>query len=262
MPLLKKWLHFFIIYQFWIGWAAAAWILFFQITFNLKIDWIRITSIAFLVQSGYALIRISQYKLNNQLIHYQHIFNYRVAYFILFIVSIFAYTYQINSKSTEWLTLTFIILISILYPFYLKRIPFIKGVFVSICWLLILPLHAANISFGEIFNLGFYILLLVLPFDIRDAEIDKQLGIKTWVNWRPEMKKIFIFIPLIISITVNLVVSNANSVLLYSLLFSQIILIFAHINTFNTAQIIILDVVYDGILILLPFIATLIKLCL
>tara|TARA_B110000495_G_scaffold79053_1_gene67828 strand:+ start:109 stop:921 length:813 start_codon:yes stop_codon:yes gene_type:complete len=159
---------------------------------------------------------------------------YRFAVYLLILVSGFIGLYRfIEFRSSTQIAIIFSGVLSVLYPFGLRRIPFLKIFIISLVWaistLLLLVLEN-NIPISQNITLHLiarflFIFAITIPFDIRDLKYDTQ-NLRTIPLFFGALKSRFIAVFVLLICAVITIFQYFENALIFSNLLALILLYF------------------------------------
>ena len=126
------------------------------------------------------IIRLKKEEENHKL---RWLFRYKkIIYFFIPLCVIMSLYFFINFNLKSQISIFIASIISILYPFGLRKIPVFKIIFISIVWTIITSLiflFENNISINQeqllhLISRFLFVFAITIPFDIRDMKIDDQ----------------------------------------------------------------------------------------
>lgn len=196
--MLKQWIENFIFGNFYIAICAVA--LFQYSYYKFSAQWAD-NDYVFLVFLG-TLCSYTFCRLNSMLFVKGGKISKRLSWvrehlffniLVLILSSVF-YTYYLFKLTVDLFALNLVFgLLSSLYAlktksFSIREIPYLKIILIAFSWLFltcIFPLLILDIKFGDeaflhIMGQFCFIISITLPFDLRDFDIDKKSGLKTW----------------------------------------------------------------------------------
>ena len=132
--------------------------------------------------------------------------NKKSIYFLMFIAGLACLHLFVGLKSQTQLIILFLAVISVLYPFVLRRIPFAKIFIISFVWsvsaMILLVIENAAIidknTFCQFMSLFLFIFSITIPFDIRDVKYDANKIITIPLFFGVEKSKNIAFFALLI----------------------------------------------------------------
>jgi|TARA_B100001093_G_scaffold264106_1_gene252547 4-hydroxybenzoate polyprenyltransferase len=174
-----------------------------------------------------------------------------IALFFSILFSFFSLNYSAVFISSPFLFLVIFYRINFFNKIKFRNIPGLKILIIAICWTwacCILPqiLYSINIDWALVCFIFLYVLLITIPFDIRDMEFDK--GIKTIPQLIGSRNALFLSFFLII-ILFSIFVFFGNYKLCFFLFITCLILL-PSLKSKNEFYYLIF---IDGLLIILPF---------
>lgn len=170
--------------------ASTSLYLYYSFISNINISLYIVNIVFFGTYIVYHLQRLGQYhfhlSLNDDLKQFYQTYRYRIFITTLVaFISIFFSLNQLDLKEVSLLTLSFIIsLLYIKIPFSsisLRHLPYAKAICIALVWSLVCS-QLANINMVNGLDAFFFILLLCIPFDIKDFLDDQKENIITFAS--------------------------------------------------------------------------------
>lgn len=187
---LKKIIQYLVFSNIWIAFGSVGVTVATFLFTKIPLDYHFLCLMFFVTLFGYNLQNISEREVHkvrsNQIIWTQsNSKSIRIITLVALMFSIF-FSFLSMTAYTAVISLPFLLLvlfyrINFFNKIKFRNIPGLKILIISICWTwtcCILPqiLYSLNMDWTLVFFIFFYILLITIPFDIRDMELDEEIN--------------------------------------------------------------------------------------